>query len=126
MNVVDSSAWIEWLNGGPNAADFRGAIADVANLVVPSVVILEVLRLALRTLPEQEATELAQVLAYGRVVPLDEELAISAAHLGVTHRLALADSIVYATARRFDATIWTQDVDFEGLPGVEFRPKAKP
>ena len=41
------------------------------------------------------------------------------------HKLAMADGIILATARHYDATIWTQDADFEGLEKVKFRAKAK-
>ena len=64
----------------------------------------------------------ASVLTSGRVVDLDSALAISAARLGVRHRIPLADSIVLATARRYSATVWTQDADFETLEGVRYRP----
>ena len=37
--------------------------------------------------------------------------------------LAMADSIILATARSREAVLWTQDAHFEGLAGVEFRPK---
>jgi len=35
----------------------------------------------------------------------------------------MADSIMLATAQRSGAILWTQDVDFEGLPGVRFLAK---
>jgi predicted nuclease of predicted toxin-antitoxin system len=35
----------------------------------------------------------------------------------------MADSIIIATARAENAVIWTQDVDFEHVPGVKFRAK---
>jgi predicted nucleic acid-binding protein len=54
----------------------------------------------------------------GEIVPLDGDLAVSAALLGLKHKLPLADSIVYATAQSREATLWTQDEDFEGLPQV--------
>jgi predicted nucleic acid-binding protein len=59
----------------------------------------------------------------GRVVDLDASLALEAAVAGATHRLPLADSVVFATARRANADLWTQDADFEGLPGVRYVPK---
>ncbi|HEV2054340.1 MAG TPA: type II toxin-antitoxin system VapC family toxin [Methylomirabilota bacterium] len=36
--------------------------------------------------------------------------------LSLAHGLAMADSLVYATAQRFGATLVTGDSDFEGLP----------
>ena len=35
-------------------------------------------------------------------------------------RLPMADSIILATALAYDATLWTQDVDFEGFDGVRY------
>lgn len=40
------------------------------------------------------------------------------------HKLPLADSVVFATALLHDATLWTQDADFEGLPNVRYRAKS--
>ena len=40
-------------------------------------------------------------------------------------KLPLADSIIYATAQKYDAVVWTQDTDFKGLESVKFYPKAK-
>jgi predicted nucleic acid-binding protein len=34
--------------------------------------------------------------------------------------LPLADSVIYAMARKLDATLWTQDKDFEGLEHVRY------
>ncbi len=59
----------------------------------------------------------------GRVVDLESALALIAAKIGSDTKLALADSVVLATARQAEATLWTQDADFEGLPGVKFRAK---
>jgi predicted nucleic acid-binding protein len=59
----------------------------------------------------------------GRIVEIDMPLALSGAKLSVEAKLPMADSLILATARRFDAIIWTQDVDFERLPHVNFRAK---
>jgi predicted nucleic acid-binding protein len=32
----------------------------------------------------------------------------------------MADSVILATARAYEATLWTQDGDFEGLEGVQY------
>ena len=53
----------------------------------------------------------------------DATLSFEAAQLGVALKLALADSVILATARRHDATLWTQDNDFDGLPNVKYRKK---
>jgi predicted nucleic acid-binding protein len=56
----------------------------------------------------------------GRVIALDSELAIEAARFGVLHKLPVADSIIFATAQKYDAILWTQDNDFEGLENVRY------
>lgn len=123
MNVVDSSGWIEYYVSGPNAVFFEGPLRDVENLLVPSISILEVYRYVLRKRGRQDALTVAATMRQGRVLVLDEGLAIEAAEIGASHALPLADSIIYASAQSHDATLWTQDADFEGLDGVEFKPK---
>ncbi|HET6591452.1 MAG TPA: PIN domain-containing protein [Xanthomonadales bacterium] len=51
---------------------------------------------------------------------LREDVRLPDVEHGLQYRLPLADSIIYATARRYDATLWTQDADFRELPGVRF------
>ena len=123
MNVVDSSAWIEFFVDGPNAGFLAKAVGDVEALLVPSVVVLEVYRYILRQRGMKEALEAAAAMRQGRIVDLDEGLAIEAAELGASLRLPLADSIIYASALANEATLWTQDSDFEGLEAVEYRAK---
>lgn len=61
----------------------------------------------------------------GEIVDLDPGLALSAAKLGHNLKLPLADSVILATARKRNATVWTQDRDFDGLEGVRFIAKVK-
>ena len=39
-------------------------------------------------------------------------------------RLNFPSVAMYSMAREFDATFWTQDVDYDTLPGVRHFPKA--
>ncbi|MEX2295733.1 MAG: type II toxin-antitoxin system VapC family toxin [Gemmatimonadota bacterium] len=121
MNVVDSSGWIEYLSGGSNAAFFRKPIESTEPLVVPSLSLFEVYRHMLRHVGREEALNVVAALRSGTVVDLDDRLALEAAELSVETKLALADSIILATARAHDAELWTQDSDFEGLEGVRYR-----
>lgn len=125
MNVADSSAWLEFVNGGSNAIHFRPVIEDTAALVVPSIVVYEVFKLTLRSKGEKAAQQLAIAMRKGRIVAIDETLALSAAKLALQYRLAMADSLIYAAARVCSATLWTQDDDFEHLPGVRYFTKVK-
>lgn len=125
MNVVDSSAWLEFLADGPNADAFAEPIQNTEHLVVPTLSIYEVFKKTLRLRGEDAAVETATLMRQGRVIHLDEELAMEAARLSLRHTLPLADSIILATARDHGATLWTQDSDFEGLRDVRYHPKKK-
>ena len=123
MNLVDSSGWLEYFADGPNAGSFARPIEDVASLIVPSISLLEVFKRVLQQRSETDALRAVAMMQQGRVVDLDSELALTAAKLGNDLRLPLADSVIYATARKFDAALWTQDNDLEGLEGVHYVPK---
>ncbi len=120
MNVVDSSGWIEYLTGAPNAASFAHAIQDTAQLIVPAIIFYEVFKILLRDDIEDIALEGMAQMSRGQVVPLNRELALAAARLSLELRLPMADSIILATAQAYDATLWTQDVDFEGIADVRY------
>jgi toxin FitB len=123
VNVVDSSAWIEYLSGGANAAFFRQPIEEEAALLVPALSIFEVYRHLLGHVGRDEALQVVAAMRQGTVVDLDDGLALEAAELSVASKLALADSIMLATARVHGATFWTQDADFDGLEGVRLARK---
>ncbi|MDX2474905.1 MAG: type II toxin-antitoxin system VapC family toxin [Candidatus Krumholzibacteria bacterium] len=125
MNVVDSSAWLEYFAGGPNAASFAPAIEDIDSLIVPSLTIFEVFKRVLQQRDETAALRATAAMHQGTVVDLDSTLAINAARLSQDFKLPLADSIILATARAQSATLWTQDADFEGMDAVEYRRKPK-
>ncbi|HEX5000503.1 MAG TPA: type II toxin-antitoxin system VapC family toxin [Terriglobia bacterium] len=120
MNVVDSSAWLEYLADGPNAGRFAGAIENTADLVVPSICVLEVFKRVLQQRDEQSALQAVAVMHQGAITDLTAEIAIDAARLGLEFKLPLADSVVLATARVHSATLWTQGSDFKGIEGVKF------
>ena len=123
MNVVDSSGWLEYFADGPNASVFAKPIQAASTLVVPSVSLFEVFKRVMTQRGEDAALEAVALMRQGRVVPLDDALALDAARLSVEHRLPMADSIILATALAHGATLWTQDADFESLKGVRYLPK---
>ena len=125
MNVVDSSAWLEYFANGPNAKDFAGAIERTDELMVPSVTLYEVFKKVLRNADEERALQVVAAMQQGTVVDLDGRLALLAARIGVERRLPMADSIILATAVVHGAIVWTQDADFQGLPNVQYRPKKR-
>ena len=123
-NVVDSSGWIEYFADGPNAEFFEAAILDASSLVVPSISIYEVFKRLLRE-PNGEEVALHVVAAMqrGRVANLDAELALDAAKISFETKLPMADSVILTTARAHEATLWTQDADFEGMADVRYAEK---
>ncbi len=123
MNVIDSSAWLEYFSDGPNSAFFAPAIEDVDSLIVPSLTLFEVFKRILQQSDETAALRATAAMQQGTVIELDATLAVNAAKLSHEQGLPLADSIILATARIQNATLWTQDKDFEGLAGVEYRKK---
>ena len=123
MNVVDSSAWVEYFSKGPNARIFIPAIQDTQNLLVPTICLYEVFKKVLLQFDEETALQALSVMTLGQVVELDRDLAIDAALVSSEMKLAMADSIILATARIYDATLWTQDRHFKDIPGVKYHGK---
>ena len=120
MNVVDSSGWLEYFSDAENADFFSEAIEQIENLIVPTLSIYEVFKRIYQQRSEGEALQAVALMHQGTAVDLTATLAVTAAHLGVEERLPLADSVILATARAYDATLWTQDVEFEGIEGVRY------
>jgi len=126
MNLVDSSGWLEYFADGPNASFFAETVEHPEELIVPTVCIYEVFKVVSRQRGESAALQAVALMRQGAIVDLTENIAILAAELSLKHTLPMADSIILATARVHQSTIWTQDADFEGLEEVKFVPKAAP
>jgi toxin FitB len=120
MNVVDSSAWLEYFADGANAKHFAKIIENPEELLVPSITLLEVFKSIAQQRDESTAMQYVAVLQQSTVVELDYSLALRAAALGIRHKLPLADSIIYATAQAANAAVWTQDANFAGLADVRY------
>lgn len=115
-NVVDSSGWLEYLTDSNRAPFFAPAVEDAGNLLVPVISIYEVFKKVLRERGEDAALQVASVMQCGRLIELDSGLAFEAAR----YPLPLADSLIYATAMRHEATLWTQAEHCRDLPNVRF------
>lgn len=117
MNLLDSSAWITFIEEGPQAAPLEKYFQKSEGLLVPTIVIHEVYRQLLKKLDRQEAIFYIAQMEEGRVIPLDQEIALSAAEIRLKYKLSTADAIVYATALDNHAKLVTLDNDFRDLPG---------
>jgi predicted nucleic acid-binding protein len=123
MNVIDSSAWLEYLADGPNAPYFSRPLQNPDELIVPAITIYEVFKAVLRQRNETDALQAVALMLQGSVVDLTATISILAAKISLEKKLPMADSIILATARLYQATVWTQDSDFEGIDGVQYIPK---
>jgi len=120
VNVVDSSGWLEYFAGGPNANFFAKPIEATAELVVPTLSLYEVFKKIAQQRGEGDALQAVAVMQQGRVVELSSTLALSAAKVSMQLSIPMADSVILATARAADAVLWTQDADFATVPGVRY------
>jgi predicted nucleic acid-binding protein len=120
MNVVDSSGWLEYFSGEGNVDFFAPAIEDTDHLLVPVICVYEVFKRILQQRDVTAARANVSDMHEGKIIDLDASLALSAAHISAELKLPMADSIILATARAHNATLWTQDEHFKGLDGVNY------
>ncbi len=120
MNVVDSSGWLEYFGEGSNGEFFAPATKASDQLVVPTISMYEVYKRIILQRDEEEALSAIAWMTTGLVTDLTQEIALAAADLSTEHKLPMANSIIFATARAYNATLWTQDEHFKGLPDVRY------
>jgi toxin FitB len=123
MNVIDSSGWLEYFADGPNASSFSRPLQKPAELIVPTITIYEVFKAVLRQRDDSAALQAVALMQQGSVVDLATSVSILSAKISLELGLPMADSIILATARSYEATLWTQDSDFEGIAGIQYIPK---
>jgi len=120
MNVVDSSGWLEYFADGKNAEFFAPPIENLKDLVVPVITIYEVFKKVHRDRGEDDALQAAALMQQGNVADITVPISLLAAKLSLTNKLPMADSLILAAAKSTKSTLWTQDEDFQGMPGVKF------
>jgi len=123
MNLVDSSGWLEYLAEGPNAEFFAPAVEDTEHLLVSTINIYEVFKRVLQERGEDAALQAVALMQQVGVIDVTPAISMDAAKLSIEMKLPMADSLILATARAYDAVLWTQDADFSGLPSVKFTKK---
>ena len=117
--VLDSSAWIEYFTNGKYAENFA-PIIESGEYIVPVISLYEVYKKFLTDYDETEAIRVASHMRKGKLIELNEYLALWAAKLSRDFKLPMADSIILATAYATNSSVWTQDADFKGLPNVNY------
>jgi toxin FitB len=124
MNVVDSCGWLEFMGDGSNALFFEPALLNEKELLIPGVVIFEVCK-RLAVLGQSAGVDaFLSVAERCQIIHLSPSDLASAAKAGISHKLALADAIIWQTAQTHKARLYTQDIDLKGLPGVVFKAKS--
>jgi predicted nucleic acid-binding protein len=116
--VLDSSGWLEYFGDGPHADEFAARLKNPANVLTPTVALYEVYKVAKRDRSEEEAIRAVAMMKKTQIVELTEELALTAADLSLAHSLSMADSMMLAVARAYDAELATTDAGFTGIEGV--------
>lgn len=118
--LLDSSGWIEFFTGGPLAERYVPYLTSRHQLITPTIVLYEVYKKIKRERGEETALLFSGRLSATRVVQLTESIALLAADVSLRHGLAMADAIVYATAKDQEAEVVTGDADLKDLPGVVY------
>jgi len=124
MLILDSSCWLEYFLNGANADHYAPLIEGNEEILVPAIVLHEVFKVVIRSRNEEAALAVAGIMQQHTVIPVNENIAMFSARLGVQHDLAMADSMILATARIHDVALWTQDADFKNLESVKYFEKA--
>lgn len=123
MHCVDSSGWIEFFLGSTAGKTFRPVVAQSDLLIVPALAFFEVHRFLSRNTNAARRDTCLDIMRRGKVIELTAQRAIAASDAAQKHRLAMADAVMYSIAQEFNATFWTQDMDYKDLPGVSYHAK---
>jgi toxin FitB len=115
--TLDSSCWLEYFMDSERAPLYAPAVAKTEQLLVPLITVYEVYKKLRRELSDAIAREAIGLMRQGELVEADLTITLAAA---AHTELAMADSLIYATAQHHHAVLWTQDAHFEKLPGVKF------
>jgi predicted nucleic acid-binding protein len=120
--LIDSYGWIEYFGDGPLADAYASYIekADSENTVTPTIVVYEVYRKIKNTKGEQKALEAYAQMSQTKIIELNSVLSLEAADIGLTTGLGMADSIIVATAKAYNAEIITSDKHLKDIKGVKF------
>lgn len=116
--VVDSSVWLEYITLDTKANEASRYLEGARPIIVPTIVIYEVYKKLKSSWGKVEADRFASQAMRLQVILLGELLAVAAASISLQHKLAMADAIIYATARSLEAELVTSDQAFAALPGV--------
>ena len=107
MILVDTCGWIEWLTEGALADRFASYMKDPADLLVPTTLQYELYKWVKRESDENTALDTIALAEDSLVTPLSTDIALVAADLTLSHKLAFADAVIYASARKYNVELVT-------------------
>ena len=116
--VLDSSIWLEYLTDGAMAESFAPYLEGSLLVLIPTVVLYEVRKVLLNKQSKTLANIFYSEALKRTIVPFDEILALAAAEVSISHKLCMADAIIYATAKHYGAQFITSDSHFANVPDV--------
>jgi len=120
MILVDSSAWLVLLSKGPLSYEVSKYMREGSkSVIVPTVVLFEVYRKIAKTVSQDEGLAAVALISTYEIVDISREIALTAADLSIRYTLGMADSLVLAVAREYNAVLLTFDYDFHKIPGTK-------
>ena len=125
MNIIASSFWIEYFAGTDAGNTVSKIIENTNDLIIPSIILYEVFKKLLLETNEDDALLCIAHMKQSKIINLNDELALSAAKLSIEFKLPMDDSIIYATAVKYNCILWTQDHHFSNLNSVKYFEKIK-
>ncbi len=120
MIVIDTSGWLEYFTGGPNSNIFSTAIKNNPKIIIPTIILYDLWKKISREKGEDKVIEVVAQLKRFDIISLDESLSISVAKISNEFKIPMADSIIYGTAKKYNATLWAQDPDFKDFENVKY------
>ncbi len=120
MILIDSSLWYEYYEGSKYSFYVEKIIKNMGNVLVPTIIIVEIFKKLITVTNQDNALKFIAQMKKGEISDLDFDLSLIAAFWGKEYKLPLADSIIYATALKFNAEIYTLDKHFKGLKNVKY------
>jgi predicted nucleic acid-binding protein len=120
--LIDSYGWIEYFAEGPLAENYAAYIekADAENTITPTIIVYEVYKKIKVARDEQKALEAYAQIAQTKIIELTSALSLEAADISLIANLGIADSIIVATAKAYNAEIITSDEHLKSMKGVKF------
>ena len=119
---IDSFGWIERFSKGPKAPQYKQVIESTnpKDIVTSVVVLYEVYKKIKKLRGEEKALLAVATISQTTIVPVDQTIALEAADCSLENDIHFSDAIVYATARHYQAKLYTSDQDLRELNEVCF------